>query len=421
MTFTETAETPQIQSFEIAVRLLSPVCLAAAVPTGNLTCTLDYIPGSTVRGALAALYLESGKPADTTFEQLFLSGEVTYGNLYLSGAGPAPLSARSCKHEPGFLRDETGHGVVDWLLPAFLQHWKERTHQPVTAPQHEACAHTHHGGRCNAPLEAFPRFYAPVASERKSIPTNKLRRLLTRSAIDDRLQTAEHGLLYSLEVLDPTALGSAEFRGTVVCASPAAAASAQRQLLDPIFERQSTRLSIGTARSRGLGEVETVGCRVSLTPFAPLGERLSAFNLRLRNWGVNDGRFYFSLTLHADTIIQDEYFRFHSTVPVSVLAWEADIESATAMRLKLEGCFTATRTVSGWNAALRLPKNDVTAIKMGAAFFYSIEGLTDHESHVVVDKLTRLETYGLGARRTEGFGRVVVCDPFHLDAGKEPV
>src|SRR5713226_2311354 len=91
-----------------SVRLLSPVCLAAAVPAGNLTRTLDYIPGSTVRGALAALYLESGKPVDTTFEQLFLSGEVTYGNLYLNGAAPWPLSARSCKHEPGFLRDDTG-------------------------------------------------------------------------------------------------------------------------------------------------------------------------------------------------------------------------------------------------------------------------------------------------------------------------
>jgi CRISPR-associated protein Csx10 len=129
MISTETPETPAAQSFEIAIQLLSPICLAAAVPAGNLTSTLDYIPGSTVRGALAALYLASGKPADATFERLFLSGEVTYGNLYLNGSAPAPLSARSCKHEPGFTRDDTGHGVVDWLLPSFAQRLAKRAKQ----------------------------------------------------------------------------------------------------------------------------------------------------------------------------------------------------------------------------------------------------------------------------------------------------
>jgi len=421
MTFTETAETHSMQSFEIAVRLLSPICLAASVPAGNLTRTLDYIPGSTIRGALATLYLESGKPADTKFEQLFLSGDVTYGNLYLNGAAPAPLSARSCKHEPGFLHGDAGHGVVDWLLPSFTEIWGRRAQQAVTTPQHEGCARVYRSNKCNAPMERFASFYAPLTSKRESVETYKLRRVLTRSAIDDHLQTVEQGLLYSLEVLDPTALGSAVFRGTVTCASPAVVAIAQREVLDPTFEQQAMRLFIGTARSRGLGEIETVGSQTLLTPFAPLSERLRALNQRLRDWGVNDGRMYFSLTLHADAIIQDEYFHFHSTIPTSILAWEAGFSQATAKRLRLDGCFTATRTVSGWNAVLRVPKNAVTAIKMGAAFLYSIEGLTNQELQDVIDKLTQVEAYGLGARRTEGFGRVVVCDPFHLDAGKEPI
>jgi hypothetical protein len=223
-----------------------------------------------LRGVLAALYLESGKAAGTIFEQLFLSGDVTYGNLYLNGAAPAPLSARSCKHEPGFTRDipEPGHGVVDWLLPSFAQHWAKRMRQ-------EACPSDRGDGKiCGAPLEQFTRFYSPLTSDRKSVETSKLRRVITRSAIDDRLQTVEQGLLYSLEVLDPTALGSAVFRGTVTCASLAVAAVAQRELLNPVFEQRATRLFIGTARSRGLGEIETVGCQAPLTPFAPLAERL---------------------------------------------------------------------------------------------------------------------------------------------------
>lgn len=57
MTSTEMPETPALQNFEIVIHLISPICLAAAVPAGNLTRTLDYIPGSAVRGALAALYV----------------------------------------------------------------------------------------------------------------------------------------------------------------------------------------------------------------------------------------------------------------------------------------------------------------------------------------------------------------------------
>lgn len=200
MTITGTLNTQAVQHFEVTVQLISPVCLAAAIPAGNLTHTLDYIPGSSVRGALAAFYLKSGKPADALFERLFLTGEVTYGNLYLNGAAPAPLSACSCKHEPGFTLDEGRHGVVDWLLPSFAQRWEERTKRTVNAPLHQACADTSRGNVCGAPLEPFVHFYSPLTNNRKSEETSKLRRVITRSATDDRLQTAEQGLLYSLEV-----------------------------------------------------------------------------------------------------------------------------------------------------------------------------------------------------------------------------
>lgn len=418
MTITGTLDTQAVQRFEVTVQLVSPVCLAAAVPAGNLTRTLEYIPGSTVRGVLAALYLESGKPADAIFERLFLTGEVTYGNLCLNGAAPSPLSARSCKHEPGFI-DDRGHGVVDWLLPSFAQQRGKDSNLAVSAPRHEACADTSKGSVCGAPLESFAHFYFPLMSNRKSMETSKLRRIITRSATDDRLQTAEQGLLYSLEVLDPTTPKvSPQFRGSVTCITPDVADIALRELFQPIFERQAIKLFLGTARSRGLGEVEAVDCQPYAPPFPSLTDRLQTFNQRLHDWGVSDSHTYFSLTLHADAIIQDEYFRFHSTIPAVFLAWEAGFSQETAARLKLEGCFTATRTVSGWNAALRAPKTDATAIKMGAAFLYSAEGLNEQD---LIDKLARVEAYGLGARRTEGFGRVVVCDPFHLDAGKEPI
>lgn len=51
------------------------------LPASNADKTLDYIPGTSVLGAFAAKYLKSGKEFDNN---IFLSGNVKFGNLYIS-------------------------------------------------------------------------------------------------------------------------------------------------------------------------------------------------------------------------------------------------------------------------------------------------------------------------------------------------
>jgi CRISPR-associated protein Csx10 len=150
-------------------------------------------------------------------------------------------------------------------------------------------------------------------------------------------------------------------------------------------------------------------------PTPQLSERLSAFNNAVREAGGDSDRLYFSLTLQSDAVVQDEYFRFLGTVPADMLAFEAGLAPAG---LKLIGCFTESHQVSGWNAALRAPKAKVSAIRMGSAFLYSAEGI---EEKALRESLTGLEARGIGGRRTEGFGRVRVCDPFHVRARKDYV
>ncbi len=408
-------EAPGALVFPITMTLVSPVCLAAGVPVGNLTRTLRYIRGSTVRGMLAQFYLERVGAADDTFTQLFLSGEVTYSNLYFSTprdrAAPLPLSARSCKYASGFLTDEDKHGVVDTLLPTFTWQWAEGS---SADPPVDRCNH------CKAPLERFAGFYESLGGSRRTGPIEGLSRMITRSATDDVLQTAEPGLLYTLEVLDPTTrAGYLPAGGLVTCATREAAALVRQHVLQPAFEAAQTSFFIGTARSRGLGEIVTPG--QPLIPFDPataspsIVERLHTFNAAITALGVNDNRTYFSLTLYADAIIQDEFCRCHSTIPSALLAWEMGVE---AHHLQLETCFTETHVVTGWNAALRAPKTDALAIRMGATFLYTATGIAEQ---TLLDQLLAIETRGLGARRTEGFGRVKVCDPFHVEARKEPI
>src|SRR5688572_3946374 len=101
----------------------SPISLASQHVAGNFAPSLDYIPGTALRGALAAWYhadlrrqrsvatrlkeSEGGWSFEQYLDWLFLSGEVRFPNLYFQlqdQASPTwvmPSSARSCKYNPG--------------------------------------------------------------------------------------------------------------------------------------------------------------------------------------------------------------------------------------------------------------------------------------------------------------------------------
>jgi CRISPR-associated protein Csx10 len=70
------------------------------------------------------------------------------------------------------------------------------------------------------------------------------------------------------------------------------------------------------------------------------------------------------------------------------------------------------RRVMGWNDLWRLPKPDDLAITMGSVFLF---GVTAPLNDDLLDILLNIQNNGLGARRREGFGRVVVASPFHWE------
>jgi len=69
-----------------------------------------------------------------------------------------------------------------------------------------------------------------------------------------------------------------------------------------------------------------------------------------------------------------------------------------------------SRIISGWNSLLKLPKDDDIAILKGSVFVYSVDNLDES----TIETLYRLEREGIGKRRSEGFGRLTVCDQFHF-------
>ncbi len=102
--------------YRMTAKLLSPL-IVQQKRQNRAPQTLNYLPGSTLRGALAASYLRGGKNADDeAFRTLFLENPVHFCNL-LPGTDAdtssqiLPLTTISCKREPGF--DQ--HGVFDTL------------------------------------------------------------------------------------------------------------------------------------------------------------------------------------------------------------------------------------------------------------------------------------------------------------------
>ena len=71
--------------------------------------------------------------------------------------------------------------------------------------------------------------------------------------------------------------------------------------------------------------------------------------------------------------------------------------------------YTRTEVIGGYNAHLRLPRQQWPAIAAGSVFVFDIEQTLDQE------RLLQLERDGLGLRRGEGYGRIAVNRQNDLD------
>ncbi len=65
-----------------------------------------------------------------------------------------------------------------------------------------------------------------------------------------------------------------------------------------------------------------------------------------------------------------------------------------------------------WNNLWRLPKADDLALSMGSVF---VLGTNRAANDNLYQTLFRLQLNGLGERRTEGFGQLLIANPFHWE------
>lgn len=381
---------------ELTIEVEEPLILASKHAAGNVVHTMDYISGSALRGAFATRYISlkgSPKVNRDEFIQFFCSNEVRFGNLYPESkaegyfVSPLPISAKTCKGYKGFKNDDPSkeiHGVSDYLL----------------REMRESCPH------CNAPLEAHPCSYEFKPGDYgycKKVVVG--RRLSVHNEIDDMTKRSKDGILYTLEHINE----EEQFVGGITFSRESLYESFKNLFLG---NETGISLKIGQARSRGMGKVVIVNFfRSDLSSFVmakdTVKKRVEAFN----DGNIENNETKFSLTLFSDAIICDKFLRYLTTIPEWLVEEELNIPSSKIKKFK---GFATSRILSGWNAALGLPKENEIVVNKGSSFLYTFKDNGKGDNRKLIQALEELENRGIGFRRNEGFGEIIVCDPIHL-------
>jgi CRISPR-associated protein Csx10 len=414
-----------MQRIELEIKVLSPLAIARQKPGGSIGEAVDYIPGTVIRGAVAAqiLDLSNGRSTDLTenggdFQALFLSeNPAIFQNAYpaliedgdivsqdtLEDYGVLPATALSSKNKPGFKEEEDDpekNGVFDTLIDRFCAEGYGYPYDP-NCPKD--------GGRVDPPGITF---YCKVDDEYHSLKVNK--RLLTRVGINRRRATSEEEILYSLEVLNESQENKQNpvyYRGAILVEEDLA------ESLRNFIEQRHQSFRLGGSTSRGLGKVEfhtknAVGAKIDVS------DRIDEFNKKLEErwekWVVfgnpikesPTNRTYFTLDLQSDAILTENWRRT-TVISEKMLHPFAGVENQDKS-LRLEAAYSSYDFLSGWNAGWGLMKDVELITNKGGVYLFSTT-----RPDIWIDKLGLLEEKGVGDRTCEGFGQIQICNQFH--------
>lgn len=414
-----------MKRINLEIKALSPLAIGKQKPGSSIIETERYIPGSVIRGAVAAHILKFAATSISEgddFQRLFLGeNPAIFQNAYpaiVEGEKQIriqpevrviPNTALSSKNKPGFKSKKSNHGVFDTL---------KGNHGVFDTLIDRLCAEYYdHPYDPNCPVDGarvdtFTGFYSQIND--KYYSHSATTRLLTRVGINRRRATSEDQVLYSIEVLNESQDHKKKpvvFIGAILVVDELAEA------LQNFIHRYQQYIRLGGATSRGLGRVEIKASIVEIKP--KVTNQIQQFNDKLRKrwdeWKIfgtpledlPGNRTYFTIDLQSDAIFSESWRR---TTVIS----EEMLQQFTGVRdssLLLHAAYSSYDYLSGWNSAWGLMKDVELITNKGAVYLFSFDVAKEQEWF---DALDKLELNGVGERTAEGFGQVRVCDNFHL-------
>lgn len=350
----------------ITFTLIEPLLAVGPGSDPNTEQSHTYIPGSLLRGALAHRFLsQGGQVASPEFDRLFLNGSTRFFNAYLVGVSKEN-KLQLTKPTP-----------ASWV-------------QEKDAPKdRQRAVHNLLNDDPNTITKKMPDFFNL-----------------------DGNQIYIHGPQYELAVhntRDPEAGRATEKNGTMFRYQ--ALAHGQKFVAEIWTQDKADALTLknllgdnlllGGSQSAGYGltaveATEPEGVQVKQTPVAA-GES-------------------FCLYLKSDAILR------HPVTGQPGMDIEA-LFAAINYQVKIEKSFTRMHWVSGFNATWGLPLPQTWAVTKGSVWKLKAD------KTIPADVLTRLVQIGIGDRRAEGFGQILINPNWlqpekafllHDDSNEEP-
>lgn len=361
----------------LQITLEQPLLISQHGGDANSVQSMDYIPGSLLRGVLIGRYLRDKTAgydllADAVAQRLFFSGKVRYLHGYMGSA----LAERSLPTPLALLQ-----------LKSVDTEKNYQAHNAAHADWDDAKRRDVEQGDVLKPLGVA---YCTIDDTDLTSVQPKPGRIavhVQRHRPKGRA-TGEpnEGAIFQYESL---AEGQ-HFSSAVLIEDHADAALLQTLLAEPIAW-------IGRSRSANYGRIRIDIGKPNTTSWQEVATDID---------DVAAGELL-NITLLSDTLLRD-----HTGQPVSTLAHQPfsddgliddQILSAYlgfAVRIDAARTFSATTVIGGFNQTWRLPLPQQPALKAG-----SVLSVIPMES-VRAETLRALEQRGIGERRIEGFGRL---------------
>lgn len=171
-----------------------------------------------------------------------------------------------------------------------------------------------------------------------------------------------------------------DFSGLIRCADEETAVRYQKAIDGGTFY-------LGGSRGSGYGR-----CRVTETSLKSFEETRAAFEVPRK-----DRESSFTVYALSNLILLDENGSEAGSIPADILERVLGVRN-----VRLERAFAGTVRTAGFNHTWKAALVQRSGVSMGSVFVYTCEGTPSEEG------IRQLEAYGVGQRRQEGFGRVLI-------------
>jgi len=378
---------PDAKRVVMEIEAQDDLCLGGTLSSGNFFETLNYVPSTTLRGAVISAALRaqgiSGDQSENNkFRKMFLDPDtcLRFGDAYPVHATTVsrwtPLTLHTCK----FYGEK--HGEIDTLLQSYLQ-W-------VLAEQGIFVANRNFCPFCGARTE-------PVGGS--LVGDSGLRFVRTRLAMDAQTARGKEGSLYSMQLVER----GSRFKAVIDNITPDAVAFLRAATGEGLRLGKGKRQGMGAARIVGFEEACESSIATRVTTFDKIVKRM--FRETVANSGaptqnvVGEG-YVISATLLSDMAVDEN---------------PPNGEDALIKALGIPGAsllFAQVRTGQrgGYDTLKDKLKAYTPVLRAGSCALIRIPAGTDGFDRA---SLAFKERQGIGERREEGFGWVRLSDERH--------